>query len=278
MYLCPKCGHTSITALDRCPQCGVWFSGVQCQSCRYVGSKNEFASRGDRCPKCNSVVHYAPGAAPAQPLSTPGRDTGADFSRFAGYCGLIKGKPRFPALLGMPVALLLAQYLILSIHFGKIAPPYYYPLIYPVSLGLFLLLGCFLVENRLPTRSLFQKIMTTALLVGFAQTMVRLLLFGILSSKNASFSFAITALRPFVHWTAAVALFLFILSKAKLHFLSLCLGYLAMVITSVLVGSLFYGRLNLNYGGMLMAFVPGSLLFAAVLYAILRASSKESLE
>lgn len=63
MYQCSNCGQPMAYPQDRCPGCGVLLSGVRCQSCRYVGGKQEFISNGHKCPKCDSVVHI-PGTAP----------------------------------------------------------------------------------------------------------------------------------------------------------------------------------------------------------------------
>ena len=59
MYSCSNCGHTMSFPQDRCPSCGVLLRGVRCQSCNYVGGKNEFVVNGDCCPKCGSLVKTA---------------------------------------------------------------------------------------------------------------------------------------------------------------------------------------------------------------------------
>ena len=42
--------------LDRCPNCRVLLSGVECASCGYIGGKSEFINNNHRCPKCQSYV------------------------------------------------------------------------------------------------------------------------------------------------------------------------------------------------------------------------------
>ncbi len=40
---------------DKCPHCGVWFSGIECERCGYMSEKSEFKKNGNSCPKCNST-------------------------------------------------------------------------------------------------------------------------------------------------------------------------------------------------------------------------------
>jgi len=74
MFRCTKCYREiySYSAPDSCPHCGVWFSGVRCESCGYTGTKYEFA--GSRCPKCLNHVYIpysgstsSAGSAPSNP-------------------------------------------------------------------------------------------------------------------------------------------------------------------------------------------------------------------
>jgi uncharacterized RDD family membrane protein YckC len=61
MYSCSRCHGTMSYPLDKCPHCGVLLSGVRCQGCGYTGTKTEFISNQNLCPKCGRFVRV-PGA------------------------------------------------------------------------------------------------------------------------------------------------------------------------------------------------------------------------
>jgi hypothetical protein len=74
MFRCTRCNKeiNSLSAPDRCPHCGVYFSGVRCDGCGYTGSKFEFI--GSRCPKCKNHVEIpflfqSSNFKPTEPLS-----------------------------------------------------------------------------------------------------------------------------------------------------------------------------------------------------------------
>jgi uncharacterized protein (TIGR02145 family) len=64
MYKCSNCGRLMDYPMEKCPHCGILLSGVRCDKCNYTGSKNEFLSNGNRCPKCGNKVNVPSAGSP----------------------------------------------------------------------------------------------------------------------------------------------------------------------------------------------------------------------
>jgi ribosomal protein L32 len=105
MYQCSHCGATMSTPLDRCPSCGILLSGVKCQSCGYVGGKNEFINNNNRCPKCNRAVHVSTRPAEIIHCKNCG-ETMKPKDWICLRCGLIRWKKIVPEIVGLGVLVL----------------------------------------------------------------------------------------------------------------------------------------------------------------------------
>lgn len=53
-FLCSRCRRRVPKESDNCPFCGTRFRGIQCTSCGFLGSSDEFPT--DNCPKCGKRV------------------------------------------------------------------------------------------------------------------------------------------------------------------------------------------------------------------------------
>ncbi len=78
MYQCERCDKTftRFKTPGQCPHCGVW-ADVRCSGCGYTGPAKVFVDRGDRCPRCGSVVYV--GSQPS--ASSPGARKTTGFVR-----------------------------------------------------------------------------------------------------------------------------------------------------------------------------------------------------
>ncbi len=59
MYKCLTCDNTMSRPHGKCPSCGVWLSGVRCEVCQYVGTKEAFIANNHQCPNCGSRAQIA---------------------------------------------------------------------------------------------------------------------------------------------------------------------------------------------------------------------------
>jgi uncharacterized protein (TIGR02145 family) len=64
MYKCSNCGGSMDYPMEKCPHCGILLSGVKCNNCNYIGSKNEFILNGNLCPKCGNRINVPSAGSP----------------------------------------------------------------------------------------------------------------------------------------------------------------------------------------------------------------------